>query len=254
MDNKAWVHCKFSEDICELVLDDPRRRNALSLALLADLGDLVAVARDNGARAVIVTGSGSTFSAGADLADLKGTIDDLAMDTAIEKVVDAILATPAPVIGAIEGPCMGGAVDIALACDLLVASENAFFEVPAARMGLLYNPRAILRWRKRLSGLTLRSMLLAGERLTADAAFHAGVVSHVVPAGTAQDKSHQLASQVLQGTREASAATKGLLVALESGQTKLEYWEKIRRDVLASPERQESVARARKSKGISSGE
>lgn len=254
MDNKARVHCKFSEDVCELVLDNPGRRNALSLALLADLDDQLAAAREKNARAVIVTGAGSTFSAGADLADLTGTIDDLAMDAAIEKAVDAMLTMPAPVIGAIEGPCLGGAVDIALACDLLVASEDAFFEVPAARMGLVYNPRAMLRWRKRLSGLTLRSMLLAGERLTADAAFQAGVVSHVVPVGTAQDKSHELASRALQGTREVIAATKGLLVALESGETKLEYWEKIRRDILASPERQESVARARKSKGTSTGE
>ena len=142
---------------------------------------------------------------------------------------------------------MGGAVDIALACDLLVASEDAFFQVPATRMGLLYNPQAIVRWRKRLSGLTLRSMLLAGERLTADAAFQAGIVSHVAPTGSALEKSHELASRILQGSPEAVAATKGLLVALESGDTKLRRWEKLRRQILASSEREESVNRAKKS-------
>lgn len=245
---KPCVHSSFREDVCELVLDNPGRSNALSLALLADLDEQLAAARQQNARVVIVSGAGSTFSAGADLADLTGTIDDLSLDTAIENVVDAMLAMPAPVIGAVEGPCMGGAVDIALACDLLVAGEDAFFEVPATRMGLLYNPRAILRWRKRLTGLTLRSMLLTGERLTADAAFKAGVVSHVVSAGTAQAKCRELASRALHGTREAVAATKGLLVAIESGETKLENWEKLRRDILGSPERKESVARARKSK------
>ncbi len=143
---------------------------------------------------------------------------------------------------------MGGAVDIALACDLLVASEDAFFQVPATSMGLLYNPRAIMRWRKRLSGLALRTMLLAGERLTADAAFQTGVVSHVVPTGSALDKSHDLASRILQGSPEAVAATKGLLVALESGDTKLRRWEKLRRKILASSEREASVARAKQAK------
>lgn len=245
---KPRVHCKVSEHVCELVLDNPERHNALSLALLADLDEQLTVARQENVRVVIISGAGSTFSAGADLADLTGTIDDLALDKGIEKVVNAMLAMPAVVIGSIEGPCMGGAVDIALGCDLLVAGEDAFFEVPAARMGLLYNPRAIQRWHKRLDGLTLRSLLLTGERLTANAAFQAGIVSHVVASDTAQAKSRELASRVLQGTREAIAATKGLLVALESGDTRLEDWDKIRRDILASPERKEAVARARKTK------
>lgn len=245
---KPRVHCEFNNDVCELRLDNPGRRNALSFALLADLHQQLNTARQQSARVVILGGAGNTFSAGADLDDLTGTIDDLALDTAISKVVTAILALPAPVIGAVEGPCMGGAVDIALACDLLVASEDAFFQVPATRMGLLYNPEAILRWRKRLSGLTLRRMLLAGERLTAEAAFQAGVVSHVVPAGSVQDKCRELASRVLQGSCEAVAATKGLLVALESGNVKLRRWDKLRREILASSERMESVARAKKSK------
>jgi len=245
---EAWVQCKFGNDVCELVLDSPGRKNALSFTMLADLDKQLTNARQKDARVVILAGAGNTFSAGADLDDLTGTIDDLALDDAIEKVVDNILALPAPVIGAIEGPCMGGAVDIALACDLLVASEDAFFQVPATRMGLLYNPRAIMRWRKRLSGLALRTMLLAGERLTAAAAFQTGVVSHVVPAGSALDKSHDLASRILQGSPEAVAATKGLLVALESGDMKLNHWEKLRRKILASSERETSVARAKQEK------
>ena len=245
---EAWVQCKFSDDVCELVLDSPGRRNALSFSMLADLDRQLSNAHQKDARVVIITGAGNTFSAGADLNDLTGTIDDLALDDAIEKVVDVILALPAPVIGAIEGPCMGGAVDIALACDLLVASEDAFFQVPATSMGLLYNPRAIMRWRKRLSGLALRTMLLAGERLTADVAFQTGVVSHVVPTGSALDKSHDLASRILQGSPEAVAATKGLLVALESGDMKLRRWEKLRRKILASSERETSVARAKQVK------
>ncbi len=142
---------------------------------------------------------------------------------------------------------MGGAVDIALACDFLVASEEAFFEIPAARLGLLYNPEAVKRWHVRLSGQTLRRMLLLGERFTATEAENAGVVSHVVAKGSTLQKSRELAARITQSSPKVVAATKGMLVALESGETDLARWEKIRRKILDSPERRESVARAKKS-------
>ncbi len=247
MANNARVFITTNADVCELVLDNPGRKNALSLALLADLNEKLAIARENDARAVILSGSGGVFSAGADFADLTGTIDDLAMDDAIEKAVIQIRDMPAPVIAAIEGPCVGGAVDIALACDFLVASKEAFFEVPAARLALLYNPEALRRWHARLSGLTLRRMLILGERFTAAEALQAGVVSHLVAEGSALEKSRELADRATQGSRDAIAATKGLLAALESGETDLARWEKIRKEILDSPERRELVSKAKES-------
>lgn len=247
MANNAQVFITTNAGVCELVLDNPGRKNALSLALLADLNEKLAIASKKDARAVILSGSGDVFSAGADFADLTGTIDDLAMDDAIEKAVIQIREMPALVFAAIEGPCMGGAVDIALACDFVVASKEAFFEVPAARLGLFYNPKAVRRWRARLNGLTLRRMLILGERFTAAEAVQAGVVSHLAAAGTALEKSRELADRAAKCSRDAVAATKALLVALESGETDLARWQKIREQILDSPERRESVARARDS-------
>lgn len=248
MANNAQVFSATSDGICELVLDSPGRKNALSYDLLEDLNRKLSLARDDGALAVILTGSGDTFSAGADFADLTGTIGDLAIDDAIEQAVTQICSMPVPVIAAIEGPCMGGAIDIALACDFRVASEDAFFEVPAVRLGLLYNPEAVRRWRARLSGLALRRVLLLGERLTAAEANQAGLISHLVAAGCALDKSRELAHRSAKGTRDAVAATKSLLLALDSGETDLARWEQIRKEILDSPERLESVSRARGTK------
>jgi enoyl-CoA hydratase/carnithine racemase len=249
---RALVHCKTDGGICDLVMENPGRSNALSFQLLADLADQLENAREKNARVVILSGAGKKFSAGGDFNDLKGTIDDLAIDDAIEKVVDAIRGIPAPVIAAVEGPCLGGAVDIALACDLLVAGESAFFEVPAARLGLLYNPRAVLRWRKRLSGLALRRLLLAGERFAADAAVAAGVVSHRAPTGSATARAHDLAAEILQGTPAAVAATKAMLLAIESDEESdeinLERWDELRREILASPERKAAVTEAKQPK------
>ena len=248
MANNAQVFITTKDDICELVLDNPGRKNALSYSLLNDLNKKLASARELGARAIILTGAGDVFSSGADFSDLTGTIDDLAMDDAIEKAVIQIREMPAPVFAAVEGPCMGGAVDIALACDFLVASKEAFFKVPAARLGLLYNPEAVRRWHARLSGLTLRRILLLGERFTAAEAVDAGVVSHLVGKGTALDESRKLANRAIDGSRDSVASTKGLLVALENGERDLARWEKTRKEILESTERQESVARAKKAK------
>ena len=242
----ARVQYTFEDGVCELVLDNPGRKNALSMSLLDDLNCKLIDAHDSNARAVVLTGSGHTFSAGADLADLTGTLDDLAIDTAIEQAVHHIHALPGPVIAAIEGPCIGGAVDIALACDALVVSEEAFFQVPATRMGLFYNPRAVMRWHSRLDAVALRSMLLLGERFTAEMAIGAGLASHRVPVGGARDKAWDLARAAALGTPEAVAATKDLLVALEGEDTDLKRWEKVYKKILGSSERRESVARAKK--------
>ena len=244
---QASVHCEISDDICNLVIDNPGRSNALSLQLLSELAEQIENARQKKVRAVVLTGASQKFSAGGDFNDLQGSIEDLAMDDAIEKVVDATRSLPAPVIAAVEGPCMGGAVDIALACDLLVAGTDAFFEVPATRMGLLYNPLAVLRWQRRLAGPTLSRLLLAGERFTADAAMAAGVVTHLAATGSAMIKAHELAVRILQGTPDAVAATKGLLLALESDEIDLKQWQALRREILASPARKESVTRAKQS-------
>jgi enoyl-CoA hydratase/carnithine racemase len=245
MTNTAQVSSKTMNGVRELVLDNPGRKNALSYALLDDLNNKLADANADDTRAVILSGAGDVCSAGADFADLTGTIDDLAIDDAIEKAVMQIRELPVPVFAAVSGPCMGGAVDIALACDFLVASEDAFFEVPAARLGLLYNPEAVRRWHARVSGQSLRRILLLGERFTAADAAQAGVVSYLVARGGALEKSRELAGLAAQGNHEVIAATKGLLTALEAGETDLARWEKVRREILASPERRELVSRAK---------
>ena len=247
MASNAQVSSTTTDDICELVLDNPGRKNALSYELLDDLSKKLAVAEENAVRAVILTGAGDAFSAGADFADLTGTIDDLAIDDAIEKVVQQIRAFPAPVFAAVDGPCMGGAIDIALSCDLLVGSKQAVFEMPAARLGLLYNPGAIRRWSARLSSLTLRRMLLLSERFSAAEALEAGIVSHLVEEGSALEYSKELAARSAECTPEAIAGYKGVLVAIEDGETDLDVWEKVRRRTLESPERAERVARAKES-------
>ena len=155
------------EGVLEITFENARRRNALSLSLLSALSRAIDDARAGDVRAVVLAGAGDGFSAGADLGDLTGTIDDRAMDDAIGRAAASIRDCPVPVIAAVEGPCIGGALEVALSCDAIVAAEGAYFALPATHLGLLYDPRAVARLRLRLSPAALRWVLLLGERIDA---------------------------------------------------------------------------------------
>ena len=201
-------------------------------------------------RAVILAGAGDAFSAGADLADLEGTIDDRAVDDAIQSAAKSILDCTVPVIAAVEGPCIGGALEVALSCDAIVAAEGACFALPATHLGLLYDPRAVARLRPRLSPVALRWLLLLGEPIDAGAGAAMGLVARVVREGTALAEARALAERVSARSPPAVAATKSLLNELEQGTARLDEWERVRLDCLGSPERRERVEQAKVRRGL----
>lgn len=229
----------------------PRRANALSLALLGELRECLAGPDVAGSAAVVLTGAGGVFSAGADLNEITGTEADQAIDEHVSAVIRDLRNLPAPVIAAVEGPCVGAGVDVMLACDLAVASAAAFFEVPAMRLGLLYNPAAIRRWQQVLPRSALRRLLLLGERFDAPAALEAELVDRVVPAGTAVARSVGLAGRAVAG--EAANATKRLLTSLEDGAFDPAAWEAERRRLLRSADRWQAVAAAKTAARITGG-
>lgn len=235
--------------VVSLFLNRPDRKNALSLVLLGELSDALSNEIRSDTAAVIISGVDGNFSAGADLSDLSGTLADLAVDDAIEQVTGKIRKLPVPVIAAIDGACMGGAFDLALSCDDRIASVGAFFQVPAARLGLLYNPRSILRMRQRLGRDTVFRLLALGERLDATAALRAGVVSRVVD-GASCDAAQALAETANGNIRSAVQATKRLLDALDGADYDAVAWETLRREMLSSPERRAAVASEKKRRGM----
>src|SRR5690606_28973746 len=128
------------EGVLVLTLNRPSKRNALSLELCERLGDAVRQgARDS--RAIVVTGAGSTFCAGADLDEVYGE----EFLEALQGMIRSITSTPVPVVAAVNGPAIGGGTQLALACDLRVATETARFAIPTARNGLAVDPWTIRR-------------------------------------------------------------------------------------------------------------
>ncbi|MQA81536.1 MAG: hypothetical protein GEV10_24145 [Streptosporangiales bacterium] len=219
-----------------LELHEPARRNPLSDAMLAALREAL-VRVDPGVNTVIVSGAGEAFSAGADLTELTGTVADLGVDEAIAETLALLRRTPALTVAAVDGPCMGGAVDLAVSCDLVVAGETSAFAVPATRLGILYNPAAVAHWHRRLPRQTLVRLLLAGDRLDARQAYDGGLVGQLVPAGRAVATATALAERQAGASPAVVAAVKGLLVDLDEGDVDLSRWHEVRERLLAAPDR-----------------
>ncbi len=240
------VRISDRDGLRHIVLNRPDRRNALSFALLAELRD--GLHECDTLHAIVLSGEGSVFSAGADIAELKGTPEDAAFDDAVSAVALALRSAPVPVFAAIEGPCIGAGLDVALACDVRVASQSAFFQLPALRLGILYNPRALQRLHGILPRCTLTRLAMLGERIEAGEAVNAGLATHCVGAGRAGDTAIALAQAIDGYGRQAVAATKALLVALDEGSADLSPFMDARLNLLGSNDRREALARARRTR------
>lgn len=236
------------DGVARITLARPRCRNALSRQLLVQVAEALAQARSGGARAVVIAGTDGFFSAGADLRELTGTVEDASFDDSVANTCEAIRSSPLPVVAAIEGGCIGAALDLALACDLRVVQRDAFLELPALRMGLLYNPRALARIAKRVPASTLARLLLAGERIVGADAVAAGLATHISE-GDAVALALEVAGRFSGLSAEAVAATKGFLNAVVAQDLDLEPWERLRMALLASSERKTAVERARQPSG-----
>ncbi len=167
-----------------VTLNRPEKLNALNRRLRADLTEtLAALAADEGVRAVVLTGAGRAFCAGMDLAEFGQAPSDEQQDLAAEDltVFQALETMPKPLIAAINGFAVTGGFEIALACDILLASHEARFADTHAAVELM--PGAGLSQKlSRIVGLPRAMALsLTGDYISAEQAFQFGLVSHLVP-------------------------------------------------------------------------
>ncbi len=160
-------------------IDRQERRNALNAELCDQLRAHLGAHPD--LRAVVITGAGSAFCSGADLVTRFAGSDGGA-DTfrpAFEQVLDAIVAYPAPVIAAINGPAVGAGMQLAVACDLRVAALGAHLAIPGGRLGILLSPRNVWRLAVLVGQGAARDFLLAGRTVDAEEALRLGLVQLV---------------------------------------------------------------------------
>jgi enoyl-CoA hydratase len=164
-------------------IDRQERRNALTGELCDELRTQLEAHRD--LRAIVLTGAGSAFCAGADLVTRfapAAAASEVPVDSfrpAFERVLDAIVDHPAPVIAAINGPAMGAGMQLAVACDLRVAAPGARLAIPGGRLGVHLSARNIWRLAMLAGQGTARDLLLAGRTVDAEEAFRLGIVQRL---------------------------------------------------------------------------
>ena len=155
-----------------ITLDKPSRRNALDADGCTELADAVLAAVTAEARVVVVTGAGGHFCAGA---DLTGVHDDR-FAGALRRLLDTLVTVPVPIIAAVSGAALGAGTQLAVACDLRVATPDARFGIPAAKLGLMVDHWTVQRLALLAGGGPARAMLLAADELDGAAAHRLGLV------------------------------------------------------------------------------
>jgi enoyl-CoA hydratase/carnithine racemase len=183
---------------CVLTLRREAKLNALSTALEGELAAALATPAVRDARAVVVTGGPTTFSAGADVTEMRALDPGAIVDyyRATGDVYERVAALPVPTIAAIAGWCLGGGLELALACDFRVADESARFGMPEVGIGILPSSGGTHRLVRLVGAARAKELVLLGDRVTAADAAAMGLVTRVVPAGGALDDALALAARL----------------------------------------------------------
>lgn len=163
------ISSRTIDRVTVLTLDRPERRNALNHDALDELeaGITAAVAES---RALVITGAAGHFCAGADLTEL----EDVSFTDRLAEVLGLLSRAPITTVAAISGSCMGLGMQLAVACDLRVVTDDAAFAVPVARLGLMVNHWTLERVTRFWGEGAARHMVLTGAVLTADDAWRLG--------------------------------------------------------------------------------
>lgn len=207
----APVIIEHTGAIAVITISRPEVRNAMNReaaeALAAALDELDG--RDD-LRAGILTGAGGFFCAGMDLKAFAATGERPLTDS---RGAFGIVERPPskPLIAAVEGPALGGGFEIALACDMVVAAQEASFGLPEVRRGLVAAAGGVLRIGERLPRNLALELVTTGDRISATRAYELGLVNRVAPAGEALAVAHELAATIAANAPLAVSTSKRIV-------------------------------------------
>jgi enoyl-CoA hydratase len=159
--------------VVTITIDRPAQRNAVDLAACDAIASQVTTAVDDGAHVIVLTGAGGHFCAGAEIS----AAEDVRV--AIRRVLDTLRAAPIVTIAAIDGAALGAGTQLAVACDLRVATATARLGVPAAKLGLAVDHKTVQQVAMLAGSGQARAMLLASEELSGQRAYDLGLVNRL---------------------------------------------------------------------------
>ena len=224
MENKSVI-CEINDGLAVVVIDNPPV-NALNETVISELDAIIEELSGNSSvQVVIVTGAGEkAFVAGA---DIKQFLDmDVATGKALvrrgQQIFTRLSTLKQPVIAAVHGFALGGGCELALACDIRIASENAVMGVPEVSLGVIPGYGGTQRLPRLVGPSRAMSMILTGDPIKAEEALRIGLVDKVVPTGEALNEAKAMAKRIMsRGPLAVQAAKRaiyeGMKVSLEEG-------------------------------------
>lgn len=245
----SWdtITLEWNETVATLTVDRPEALNALNVETLTAMGEAITEAAEGGARALILTGAGDdAFIAGADIKYMK----DLSTPEAQEwgalghDVADALETFPGATVAAVNGYAFGGGCEMALACDLRVASESALIGNTEIDLGIIPGWGATQRLPKVVGDELARRMVFLGERLDAETARENGLFGEVVPDDELDERAAELAGELAAKPAVAlRAAKESINQRYEGSQTAgLSYEKRAFASLFGTPDQREGMA------------
>ena len=181
----AEIEISTEQGICTILLNRPERRNALTIPMMEHLGEQLArIAADDSVRVVILTGAGKVFCSGLDLAAMGASPTEPPLEAAlIEKVLVPLERLPQPTIAAMNGDGLAGGCELALHCDVRIATAETRLGMPVARIGIVVPYPLILKLLDTVGSAITSELLYTAEPLAAARALELAMVNKVVDAG-----------------------------------------------------------------------
>ena len=184
--SKGTLRVTRDGPVATVLLANPGRRNTLTAAMWRQFAVVLApLEHDDSVKVVIIRGDGEDFSAGADISDLRAILHNpdngLHDGGDVTAGEEAIAAFPKPVVAAVDGYCLGGAWQVAGACDFRLASDRAVFGITPAKIGIVYPLSGIERLVRLAGPGAAKYLLFSGDFVPAEQALRLGLVERVIP-------------------------------------------------------------------------
>ena len=209
--------------IGRVTLNRPDKRNALNCAMWMGLTHLAAqLSQDDRLRVILLAGAGhEAFSAGADIVEMRQSLAEPPKMQAMQQaVLDAQVAwerIPIPTIAMIRGACTGGGCGLALSCDLRIATPDAFFAIPPAKLGLAYSLADTKRLYDLVGPSRTKEILYTGRRIDATEALRLGMINQIVQADELEPYTLALAAEIAGNAPNSVRAAKSVVSLISSG-------------------------------------
>ncbi|MCD6203349.1 MAG: enoyl-CoA hydratase [Methanophagales archaeon] len=211
------------EGVAAITLNRERALNSLNTALLEKLRAALEDAESDGTvRSIVITGAGSrAFCAGADVKELKDKSQAEAKDLSLwfQDITNYMERLRKPIIARINGFCLGGGLELAMACDFRIASDNSIFGLPEVNLGIIPGGGATQRLTRLIGKTKAMEMLMTGEQIDAEEALRLGLVNRVVPANELDTAVNALLSEL----QAKSALTLGILKLVVNNGLKMSF-------------------------------